>query len=201
MSGWPDTNHSLIRRAGNPRDDDAWREFEAIYRPVIRSMALRAGLSPDAADDLTQQVFLNVFKAIHNWQPQPGGPGFRNWLGRVTRNAILNAANRRPQENASGDSAVLDLLQQLPALPTSRQELATELRRAAIRAAAASIEAEFSPQTWALFWQTTIDGLSIQQAAAHWKCSHGAVYSSRSRVLARLKTRLQDFSDLWDAES
>lgn len=200
MNGWPDTNLSLIRRAANPRDETAWRELEAIYRPVILHMARRAGLSPEAAEDLAQQVFLNVFKAIDRWQPQPGGPAFRNWLGRVTRNAILNALSRRPHDPGVGGSSLLQQLQQLPADHNPHAHLDTELRRAGIRAAAAAIQPEFSPQTWNLFWQTTIDGLSVQQAANASNCSPGAVYSARSRVLARLKRQLQHLSDLWETD-
>lgn len=39
MNGWPKTNHNLIRRATNPRDETAWRELQAIHRPVILILA------------------------------------------------------------------------------------------------------------------------------------------------------------------
>jgi len=200
MNDWPNTNLSLIRRAADPRDEVAWRQLEAVYRPLILKMARRAKLSPEASEDLAQQVFLNVFKAIHRWQPQPGGPRFRNWLGRVARNAILNAGSRGPHDPAVGGSSLLQRLQQLPANDDPCTSLSSELRQAGIRAAAAAIQPEFSNRTWALFWQTTIEGLSIQQAATAWNCSHGAVYSARSRVLARLKRQLQQLSDLWEAD-
>lgn len=200
MNGWPNTDHNLIRRATNPRDETAWRELEAIYRPVILKMARRAGLSPESSEDLAQQVFLKVFNAIHRWQPQPGGPGFRNWLGRVARNAILNACSRRPRDPGIGGSSILEHLQQLPADESPNQTLARELRWAGIRSAAAAIQPEFSTQTWDLFWQTTIEGLPIQQVANAANCSPGAVYSARSRVLARLKHKLQQLSDLWETD-
>ena len=197
MSRWPDTNYSLIHRAGTTRDEAAWAELEAIYRPVIQRMALRAGLKNDAVEDLTQSVFLAVFRSLDRWQPRENGPRFRNWLGHVTRNAIINALSRRPQDEAAGGSEVLDLLHAVE--DTARaQQVATEARRGAIRAAADMIRSEFSPQTWALFFQTAIEGLSVEQVAAEWNCSVGAVYSGRSRVLARLRQKLHDLSDLWE---
>ena len=197
MSRWPDTNYSLIHRAGITRDEAAWAELEAIYRPVIQRMALRAGLKNDAVEDLTQSVFLAVFRSLDRWQPRENGPRFRNWLGHVTRNAIINALSRRPQDEAAGGSEVLDLLHAVE--DTARaQQVATEARRGAIRAAADMIRSEFSPQTWALFFQTAIEGLSVEQVAAEWNCSVGAVYSGRSRVLARLRQKLTDLSDLWE---
>ncbi len=197
MSSWPETNHSLIRRAGTARDEAAWAELEAIYRPVIQRMAQKAGLRDDAADDIAQSVFLAVFRSIDRWQPLPDGPRFRNWLGRVTRNAILNSLSRRPQDLAAGGSAVLDRLHAIADSDHSRQ-LAREARRGAIRAAAEMIRSEFSPQTWSLFFQTAIEGQPVEQVAAEWKCSIGAVYSGRSRVLARLRQKLNDLSDLWE---
>jgi RNA polymerase sigma-70 factor (ECF subfamily) len=197
MSRWPDTNYSLIHRAGTTRDEAAWAELEAIYRPVIQRMALRAGLKNDAVEDLTQSVFLAVFRSLDRWQPRENGPRFRNWLGHVTRNAIINALSRRPQDEAAGGSEVLDLLHAVEDTANT-QQVAAEARRGAIRAAAEMIRSEFSPQTWALFFQTAIEGLSVEQVATEWNCSIGAVYSGRSRVLARLRQKLHDLSDLWE---
>ena len=35
MNESPETRHSLLARLHEPRDEQAWREFEAIYQPLI----------------------------------------------------------------------------------------------------------------------------------------------------------------------
>ena len=97
MSEWPETNESLILRAKNPQDVAAWRELVGVYRPVVYRMACGRGLQHADAEDLAQGVFVSVTKAIEKWQPSDDGPRFRNWLARITRNAIVNAlARTRP---------------------------------------------------------------------------------------------------------
>jgi len=70
--------------------------FAALYErylgPVYRFMAARAG-SPEEAADLTQQVFLNAFRAIGRYRA--GSPGFAPWLFRIARNLSTDASRRR----------------------------------------------------------------------------------------------------------
>lgn len=94
MSDWPETNHSLIRRVKDLRDQHAWSELMALYRPVVHRLARRNGLDHENAEDVVQNVFVSVSTHIQNWEEKPDGPRFRNWLGRVARNAALNALTR-----------------------------------------------------------------------------------------------------------
>ncbi len=140
MNDWPETNPSLILRIKDPQNAVAWNELMAIYRPVVYRLARRKGLLHEDAEDLVQGVFLSVAKAIDRWEHGDHQPRFRNWLGKIARNAIVNAITRAKPDRASGKSSVMQTLASLPEDRDTTQALIVECRLEAIRWAAQEIE-------------------------------------------------------------
>jgi len=63
--------------------------FEYLYKAHCRrvySLCLRMIKNPDEAEDLTQQVFMQLFRKISTFR---GESGFSTWLHRVTVNIVL----------------------------------------------------------------------------------------------------------------
>ena len=111
MTGYPETRASLIIQVKDPENQEAWQEFVAIYQPVIYRTAISRGLQDADAHDLSQQVLTAVAGAINRWEPNSR---FRHWLRRITRNAILNALNRRPLEFSEATLATEQILNETP---------------------------------------------------------------------------------------
>jgi RNA polymerase sigma-70 factor, ECF subfamily len=197
MSDWPETNESLILRVKNPQNAVAWNELTAIYRPVIYRLARRKGLAHEDAEDLAQGVFLSVTKAIEKWEPCEDKPRFRNWLGRIVRNAITNAISRTKPDRATGTSSVMQILASLPAETNTTQSLLVECRLEAIRWAAREIQSEFTDPTWAIFQAAAIDGRPAAEVAQVYGRTIGAVYAMRCRVAARLREKVLEISAFW----
>lgn len=201
MSDWPETSESLILRVKDPQDDASWRKLVAIYRPVVFRMARGRGLQHEDAEDLAQGVFVAVSRAIDQWQPSEEGPRFRNWLARITRNAILNALTRLRPDRAAGTSSVAEVLHSIPTDGTNDDELIRALlkesRLEAIRWAANELQAEFTETTWSIFHATAIEGRPAAEVASVSGRSIGAVYAARCRVAARLKEKVEMLSELW----
>ena len=201
MSQWPETSESLILRLSDPQNAIAWSQFVAIYQPVVYRLSRRRGLQHADADDLCQQVFLSVSKAVGNWQPQKEGPRFRNWLNRVIRNSILNALNRAKPDCAAGDTSVRDLLLDIPDNDEMSTVFLNESRMEAFRWAARQVQSEFSALTWTMFQETIIGDRSISEVAMAMGKSSGAVYVARCRVMQRIKEKVKEVSDFWSLES
>ena len=197
MGDWPETNPSLILRIKDPQNAVAWNELMAIYRPVIYRLARRKGLLHEDAEDLVQGVFISIAKAIDRWEQGEGQPRFRNWLGRITRNAIVNAITRARPDRATGTSSVLQSLASLPQGPESTQSLIVECRLEAIRWAAREIQSEFSNATWAIFQSIAIEGRPAPEVAQVFQRTIGAVYAARCRVAARLREKVLEASAYW----
>jgi len=69
--------------------------FEYLYKAHCRrvySLCLRMIKNPDEAEDLTQQVFMQLFRKISTFR---GESGFSTWLHRVTVNIVLMHLRRK----------------------------------------------------------------------------------------------------------
>ncbi len=187
MDDRPATRASLLIRLRDPRDERAWAEFLEIYTPLIHRLARQRGLQEADADDLTQEVFRAVARAIDRWDPDPARGSFRGWLFRIAQNLMINflaSARRRPQ--ATGDTGVKDLLEaQAEPGPEDSSQFGLEYRRCLFQWAAEKVRGEFREATWQAFWQTAVEGKKAKEAAAALGLSEGAVAMARSRVLMR----------------
>ena len=200
MHEFPDTSHSLIFRVKNPADGAAWTEFLGIYQPVVFRMARRRGLQDADAQDVMQQVFLSISKSIEGWVPGDLQPPFRAWLMTIARNAITKALTRRPRDAATGSTSMVERLDAQPDPQATTAEILAEARKELIRWATEQIRSEFSEATWNVFWRTAIEGVPIAEVAKSTGRSAGAVYVARYRVIARLKEKVLEVSQLWDLQ-
>ncbi|MFN0056656.1 MAG: RNA polymerase sigma factor [Planctomycetales bacterium] len=196
MTVSPETRDSLLLRLKDREDDLAWSEFTEIYRPVVLRLARRRGWQTADAEDLAQQVLAAVARAIGRWQSDPARARFRTWLQRVATNVMINALTRGPLDRGSGDSGVQDWLEERPVTdgPTSDM-VRMEHRREVFRWAARQIRSEFHPTTWDAFWQTTVEGREIDEVSRELSCTRGAIYAARSRVMRRLKVKVDEWRE------
>jgi RNA polymerase sigma-70 factor (ECF subfamily) len=185
----------LIVKLRDPADTVAWREFLAIYEPFIYRLASRKGLQDADARDLCQEVFCAVAGAIEHWTPSRGS--FRAWLSRIARNLLINALTRRPFPACrSGGTSVQEFLEAQPGADMSATALVErEYRKHLFCWAAAEVREQFTPATWRAFWETAVEGRLPNEIAAELRISVGAVYIARSRVLSRLKQRIEQLGD------
>ena len=201
MDEIPETRDSLLIRDADARGQSAWEQFVRIYRPVVYNVARMRGLQDADAQDVCQKVLFAISQAISQWEPHPDHP-FRAWLGRVARNAILNAVIRRPKDQATGLSEVAFLLNDVAAeVPGSSAELMLETRRQLFYRASQVVQCEFTDITWRMFWETEVEGRSVDVVGASCGRTPGAVYVARCRVMKRLREYVQNESQIWGVES
>ena len=193
----PETRESLIASLNDQASNEAWAEFDAIYRPLILRVALAKGLQHTDAEDLVQDVMTRVEGAVGSFV-STGGGSFRGWLYQITRNLVVNQLTRGPFSGnrgpvASGDS---DVRQMLAQIPNPDNETATlfriEYRRARFQQAAQIVRDQFNESTWQCFWLTATEGRSIESVSAELGKSNGAVRVARCRVLAAIREYVQD---------
>ncbi len=197
MHDIPPTRATLIAKLRDPADVHAWREFLAIYEPFIYRLARNKGLQDADARDLSQEVFRAVARAIDRWEADPARGAFRGWLFTIARNLCINFLTRRDRFAAgSGDSRTLDVLAAVPASDASASDtFDAEYRQRLFRWAAEEVKGEFAPNTWRAFWQTAVDDQPAATVAADLGMTTGAVYIARSRVIARLRRRIEALGD------
>ena len=86
---------SLVRRclAG---DAAAWEELVRRYHRRIYNICYRFAASADDAEDLTQEVFIKIYRTLNSYDLERGS--FMTWLAAVTRNLLVDHFRRRKQE-------------------------------------------------------------------------------------------------------
>jgi RNA polymerase sigma-70 factor (ECF subfamily) len=202
MSDQPKTRVSLILRLRHPKDAVAWQEFVEIYQPLVFRLARSRGLQEADALDLTQEVLARVAGAINRWNPDPQRGSFRGWISQITRNLViqfLRSKNRRPL--TSDDSSVDQLIRATPDPSPETELFDLEYERQVFAWAAEKVRSSCQPKTWQAFWLTAIETRPADQVAIELGLSLGAVYIARSRVMARLKEKVQEHSRLINLET
>jgi RNA polymerase sigma-70 factor (ECF subfamily) len=197
MPSLPETRASLILRLPDRGDAAAWDEFAAVYGPLVYCLARRKGLQPADADDLVQEVLAAVARSVETWLAREDRGGFRAWLLTISRNTTLNFLTRaKHRPLGTGDSDVARRLNQLgDANSGVASEFDLEYRREVFRWAADRVRSAVSPATWQAFWQTTVAGQPVAEAARELSLSVGSVYIARSRVMARLQSEVRRFEE------
>lgn len=189
MSETPDTRPSLLVRLRDPQDERAWGEFLEIYTPLVRELARRKGFQDADADDLGQEVFRAVAAAIDGWDPDPAKGSFRGWLFRIARNLMINALARQARHpRGTGDTAANRILESRAAPSEEDSALfEAEYMRTIFAWAIEQVRGEFREANWQAFWQTGVEGKDAARVAEALGMSVGAVYKSKSRIMARLR--------------
>jgi len=190
------TRYSLLLRIQDPQNHAAWVEFLAIYEPLVYRLARRKGLQDADARDLCQEVFRAVAGTARRWTPDPERGSFRGWLYRIARNLLVNSLRYQSRHGrATGGSDIHRLLATQPeGADEDARDIDAEYRRRLFLLAAESIQRDFSRSTWQAFWQTAVLSREVAVVAAELGLSAGAVYIARSRVLSRLKSRVQELA-------
>lgn len=178
----PETRVSLIMRVRDVNDKHAWTEFVSLYSPVVYAFVRSRGMREADAEDITQEVFRSLAKALPNFELDKSIGTFRNWLFTVTRSKLNNhlAKSRKlpvPTEHLpdQGDVSDWDNLYM--------KEL--------FRHACEKVEEAVEPSSWQVFWRTAVDLQSPDEVARDLNLSVANVYQKRSRVATRLREAIR----------
>lgn len=113
------------------------------FRPIVRAFFLRKGFTSQESDDLTQDVFLRVFKSIDTFRRESR---FERWLWEITGHIYSNEIRRRRTEKRDAPEQSLDAVTETeegsaPALaipspgPSPEEEVVRSERSKALHAA------------------------------------------------------------------
>ncbi len=80
-------------------EQGAWDDLVKIYTKRVYSLCYRFTNSASEAEDLTQEVFLRVFRTLSTFRSGEGS--FTVWLTRLTRNLLVDHYRRTKQERVT----------------------------------------------------------------------------------------------------
>jgi RNA polymerase sigma-70 factor (ECF subfamily) len=183
------TSLSLLDRLKGAGPDAAeWHRLEDIYLPLIRSWLSRVPGLREEAEDLTQDVFVVLVRALPSFERQRHG-SFRAWLRQVTTNrvrAYWKTSRKKAHGLGAGDGD--NLLSQLedPGSDLARQ-WDRDHDQHLLGKLLATVQPDFDPKTWQAFSRFTLGGLPAADVARELAISESAVIQAKFRVLKRLR--------------
>jgi RNA polymerase sigma factor (sigma-70 family) len=158
-----------------------WEEVVRNHSARVYRLAYRLTGNPHDAEDLTQDVFVRVFRSLHRFQPGT----FEGWLHRITTNLFLDGARRRQKIRFDGLADGAD--ERLPSSwPTPAEQLADADLDHDVAAALAALTPEFR----AAVVLCDIEGLTYEEISDVLDIKIGTVRSRIHRGRAQLRASL-----------
>ena len=160
----------------------SWEEIVRDHSARVYRLAYRLTGNAHDAEDLTQDVFVRVFRSLHKFQPGT----FEGWLHRITTNLFLDGARRRKKFRFDGlPEGSADRLPSLA--PTPAERLADAGLDPDVAAALAALPPDFR----AAVVLCDIEGLTYEEIATVLDVKIGTVRSRISRGRAQLREALR----------
>jgi RNA polymerase sigma-70 factor (ECF subfamily) len=188
FSAAPDSIDALIQRclAG---DQDAWAQIVRQHWRKVFNIAYKFTGKHDEAEDLTQDVFLKIFKSLDTFDRRAN---FQTWLVSVSRNLCIDHYRSVRKERETIDRDV-DPGELTPAAPTTSPIAALE-QRDRVNLLKKAMD-QLPPTLRSAVLLRDIQELSYQEIADRLHLPEGTVKSriNRGRTeLARQIRRLRD---------
>jgi RNA polymerase sigma-70 factor, ECF subfamily len=189
-----DTRHSIILGACRG-DPERWRQFNAVYRPMLFAFLRKQRLSESDADDVVQDTFLKLLDKIQTYDREKCK--FRSWLFAVAHNALVDKARRRASYKKAIDGWAADVLRSTASDSTKLAEAWVKHHRAKILThALETVRAQTSAKVWGCFEQRLLRGQRAADIARELGIENpGTVHVNAHRVLKRVRAVCQDFDE------
>jgi RNA polymerase sigma factor (sigma-70 family) len=159
----------------------SWEELVRDHSARVYRLAYRLTGNRHDAEDLTQDVFVRVFRSLHRFQPGT----FEGWLHRITTNLFLDGARRR--QKIRFDGLADGSADRLPShWPTPSEQLADADLDHDVAAALAALSPEFR----AAVVLCDIEGLTYEEISEVLDVKIGTVRSRIHRGRAQLRAAL-----------
>jgi RNA polymerase sigma-70 factor (ECF subfamily) len=190
------TRASLILRLQDAEDLAAWDEFASIYGPVVFNVATSRGFQAADAENLVQEVFMAVASSVSKWLQRDDRGSFRAWLLRIARNAAIDMITQIATRSLGRDGSEAQfLLDKIPAPSELSSALELEYERTIFLWAVNQVRPSVAEHTWDAFWLTSVEELSVEEAAAKLNTRPGNIYFARSRVMSRIRKLVEQYQE------
>jgi RNA polymerase sigma-70 factor (ECF subfamily) len=166
----------LIARAKRG-DVDAFCLLVSSHRRSMYSLALRLCGNHHDAEDLSQEVFLNAYRALDRFR---GDSSFHTWLRRITVNSFLNHKRKKELLRATD-------IDEEKGFPIARSDR-TAFNNVMVQQVLQYLE-EFPARQRLMFVMKHQEGLTYEEVADYCGTSVGTVKQTVFRVVEKLRQK------------
>ena len=168
-----------------------WEDIVRVHSARVYRLAYRLTGNPHDAEDLTQEVFVRVFRSLSSYTPGT----FEGWLHRITTNLFLDSARRKQRIHFEGLAD--EMAHRLPGSePSPAQAFDDSHLDDDVQAALKALPPEYR----AAVVLCDIEGFSYEEIAATLGVKLGTVRSRIHRGRAQLRSALEHRRPVKDSQ-
>ena len=189
------TRRSLVSRLRRWDDGASWEEFFNTYWRLIYSVAIKAGLSDQEAEDVVQETILGIAKKMGDFRYDPAVCSFRGWLLHVTRLRIVDQLRKRlPAVSRSAHPAnETTTLERIPdpagaGLDNVWDE---EWEKNIVDVAMTRVKRRVRAEHYQIFYLNVVKEVGAQKVARSFGTSVAQVYLIKHRVARMVKNEVR----------
>ena len=188
---FPETRPTLLARLradGGPQQSP-WREFFERYAPAVFRVARIQGLDANDADDIVQQVMVQIARHISSFHYDTDRGHFRQWVRRIAENKITDL-RRRWRTSANQSTASVEHAEPVDGRPSLEELWAREWQVQDMLYCLDQVAVDFSPRRMEAFRMYVLEGVTAAETASTLGMTVGHVYVIRAQVINKVRQRM-----------
>lgn len=192
------TTTLLLEALMDRRNNDAWREFDARYRPVIIAFARKFGFSDEDAADVAQETLASFLKDYTAGKYDRGKGRLRTWIISIAKFRMADARRAKARTHETrGDSALFDL----PSDDVLERHWEEEVKQTILRRSLDELrKSRMNPRTIRAFQIVALEGRPAADAAAELGMTLNDVYVAKNRAIEKLQTIREQLVQIYETE-
>ncbi len=173
-------------RAGEPA---AWEHLVRQYSRRIYHLAYKFVGRHEQAEDLTQEVFLKIYRSLEQYNPEAGD--LPNWLLRLARNLVIDDYRRRQRQPAEGGDDIEVHVHHLrsradhPQRHIERKEQSLQIMQAIEKLAPDLRQCVVMRDIEEMTYQEIVERLQVPEGTVKSRINRGRI--ELARILRRMK--------------
>ncbi len=181
------TTSQLLEELYDRRNQDAWRECDARYRPIIIAFARKLGLDEADAADVAQETMTQFLGAYQSGQYDRTRGRLRSWIISIAKFRVADVKRSKARRRqVRGESAFEESPPDDATLEALWDE---EVRQAVVRRSLEELRnnSRMDPKTIRAFEMVTLEQRTAADAAAELGLTTNDVYVAKNRAIERLR--------------
>ena len=183
------TEEEILRVVATVRAGDT-AQFDLLvewHRDMVHRMAWRLMQDSEAALDVTQEVFLRLYRGLRTWK---ANSKFSTWLYRIVNNTAIDIMRQEARHRRHQTPLLEEHLATIPAPSGGSSNPRSVAVRNQLRAKVFEAVTSLSPKQRACFTMRHYQHMALAEIADALGCSEGAVKKHLARAVERLRRQL-----------
>ena len=185
----PTTRASLLVRVRSRGDEGAWREFHALYGPLLYRYARLCGLVRTDAEEVRDRCLAILVQQMPDFDYQPGKGRFKAWLRRIVTNKVVDLLRKARERQA--DSAVMAEVDNGD--PTPLEVWERNWRTEHLKYCVEQLRTRYKAENVRAFEMLLFEGASVEQVCDELGLGRDGVYKAKSRILQAVREMMAQF--------